>query len=119
LWKTNKKFETTVQVINQGTALRGSGGIGWIATGAIVEDVKVLWMPDLHTFIWNDQGKFTEERNVLHVSKKVWDNTPFIVGKTLVQKDGKEFRVINCFDYSDFKQIGVVEIEVVRKVDVE
>lgn len=123
MWKTNKNYETPVKVINQAVATRGSGeldeGLGWIATGVEIEDVMCIWMPDLETFIWNDQGKFVEKRAVVHVSHKTWDNVPFIVGRTFIEKDNLKYRVVKCFDYSDHRMIGAVEIEVVRRINVE
>lgn len=118
MFKTQKTYEETVQVINESTTTRGSGGVGIITQGSQT-DVKMLILPDDTVYKEDREGGYQQiEQLFAHISKKEIDKVSLIPGRTQVIWNGNTYRVIDIIDYTSKPRFKNAEIRMVRKTNV-
>ena len=116
MWKTQKKFEETVTVLNEQSPTRGSGGISVIADGTTT-GVRMLMLPDLNIHReTRKEGQYSYERVYAHISKGEMDKVDMIPGKTRVVWNGLTYKVMNILDYSSKILFQNAEIELRRQI---
>jgi len=117
MWKTQKKFEEKVTVVNENSPIRGDGGIA-IITDNTSTGVKMVMLPDGQVYHENrKEGQFSYERVYAHVSKNEMDKTPIVPGRTKVIWNGLTYVVMEIIDYSNKLLFKNAEIELRRKLD--
>lgn len=118
MFKTQKTYEETVQVINESTTSRASGGVGVITTGSQT-DVKMLILPDDTRYKEDRNGGYQQiEQLFAHISKKEIDKVSLIPGRTKVIWNGNTYRVVDIIDYTSKPRFKNAEIRMVRKTHV-
>jgi hypothetical protein len=118
MFRSQKGHEETVQVINESTTSRGSGGIGVITEGSRT-DVKMLILPDDSIYKEDRNGGFQQiEQLFAHISKEEIDKISLITGKTKVIWNGNTYRVVGIIDMTTKPRFRNAEIRMVRKTDV-
>ena len=115
MFKTQKTYEETVQVINESTTSRASGGVGVITTGSQT-DVKMLILPDDSIYKEDRNGGYQQiEQLFAHISKKEINKVSLIPGRTQVIWNGNTYRVVDIIDMTTKPRFKNAEIRMVRK----
>lgn len=116
MWKTNKKFEETVTVVNEQSPTRGSGGIAKITTPA-TQDIRMLMLPDNNIYReLRREGQFNYERVTAQISKDEMEKVDMIPGKTKIVWNGFTYKVVNITDYTSKLLFRNAEIEMRRQL---
>jgi len=118
MFKTQKKHEEIVTVINESTTTRGSGGVGVITDGSR-QDVSMVMLPDDSIYEEDRHGGYTQiEQLFAHVSKNEMEKVFLIPGRTKVIWNGNTYRVMDIVDYTSKPNFKNAEIRLVRKIHV-
>jgi len=115
----NKQWETYITLINEQVATRASGGLASIATGVTKTRGRAVWLPDSDRFSEGEAGRVRTDRTIIQVSASEWEKYSFVVGKSLVEMNGVQYRLVNAIDYRHDKFCKAVECELVRKIGFE
>lgn len=116
MWKTQKKFEEIVTVLNESSPERGSGGISVITDGTS-KDIRMLMLPDMNIHREpRKEGQYSYERVYAHISRTEMDKVEIIPGKTRIVWNGLTYKVMNILDYSSKILFQNAEIEMRRQV---
>lgn len=116
MWKTSKKFEETVTVVNEQPPTRGSGGVAIITTPS-TQEIQMMMLPDTNVF--NEpkkEGQYNYERLFAHVNKDEMDKVDMIPGKTKVVWNGLTYKVVNIINYTSKILFQNAEIEMRRQL---
>lgn len=116
MWKTQKKFEETVTVLNEQNPTRASGGVAVISDGAS-QDIRMLMLPDgvMHRES-RKEGQYAYERVTAQISSEEMDKVDMIPGKTRVVWNGLTYKVMSIIDYRDKILFQNAEIELRRQL---
>lgn len=112
-------FEETVTVLNEGSPIRGSGGIAIITDGTS-QSIRMLILPDDNRHREpRKEGQYSYEQLFAHVRKTEMAKVDMIPGKTRVVWNGNEYKVINIIDYRTKVRFQNAEIEMRRRLDID
>lgn len=118
MFKTQKRYEETVYVINESATARASGGIGTI-TETTQTAVKMLILPDDNMYKEDRQGGYQQiEQLLAHISKDEIEKVSLTPGITKVIWNGNTYRVMDIIDYTSKPKWKNAEIRMVRKTHV-
>ena len=118
MYKTQKRYEEKVLVLNESTATRSSGGISVITEGS-QQEVSMLILPDESVYEEDRNGGYTMTENLFaHISKSEMENVSLIPGRTQVIWNGNTYRVMDIIDYTSKPKFRNAEIRMVRRRDV-
>jgi hypothetical protein len=119
MFQTQKKFEETVTVLNEGSPVAGSGGIAIITDGTS-QDIKMVMLPDMNLHREpRKEGQYSYETLFAHVRRDEMDKVNMIPGKTRVVWNGNEYKVIGIIDYRTKVRFQNAEIEMRRRLDID
>ena len=117
MWKTQRQFEETVTVYNEGSPTRGSGGIAIISDGTSLS-IKMLMLPDYNIHVeTKKEGQSKFERVYAQISKIEMDKISIIPGKTKVIWNGNTYKVTTIIDYTLKPLFQLAEIEMRRQLE--
>ena len=118
MYKTQKRYEETVTVLNESESSRGSGGVSFINEGS-QKEVSMLILPDDSIYEEDRTGGYTiTEQLFAHISKTEMEKVPLIPGRTQVIWNGNTYRVMDIIDYTSKPKFKNAEIRMVRKRNV-
>ena len=118
MYKTQKKFEETVLVLNESAPVRGSGGIAVITDGT-QQSISMVMLPDFEIHRESTvHGQYSYERLFAHVRVDEMDKVDMIPGKTRVEWNGYIYIVYRVLDYTSKTLFRNAEIEMRRRLDI-
>jgi len=118
MWETQKKFEETVTVLNEGYATRGSGGVALITNGTSTS-IKMLMLPDTDVFVEKrEEDNYRWETLYAQIRKTEMDKVNMIPGQTRVVWNGNDYKVLEIIDYRNKNLFRLAEIRLARRLDV-
>jgi len=117
MWKTQKRFEETVTVVNESIPSLASGGIAVITDSSSVS-MKMVILPDESKFREpRKEGQYQYERLFAHVRKTEMLKADIIPGKTKVIWNGETYKVFSKLDYTTKPKFRIAEIEMRRRIE--
>ena len=119
MFKTQKKFEEDIVVLNESDPVRGSGGIAKI-TDSSETTIRALVLPDIDIHMeTREEGQFHFERVYAHIRKSQKELVDIIPGKTRIEWNGNNYVVADIIDYTSKKLFQNAEIEMRRRLDID
>lgn len=119
MFKTQKQFEETITVVNEGSPSYASGGIAIISDGTS-KNIKAVIMPDIDTHReTRKEGQFEVEVVFAQVRKSEMDKIDMIPGKTRITWNGYSYRVTSIVDYRSKPLFKNAEIEMRRRIGID